>query len=160
MRILAVAVLRKPLLTLLVLVIAGVTLAIVQPWKAPESSDQARVAERDSVWKNPAATFVERRYVVRADAAWVPWGNHTTTVGRWYRETGSDFAADRAEWLVVAARAGWTPSAEPGCAGHFIKKLGKWMALLTVAPDPTGRELGVRIAFPSADDAAAQDCRP
>lgn len=159
MRFLFVAALRRPFLALAVVVIAVVTLAVVQPWKAPEAHSQARLAEHDPVWTaNPAAGFIQSRYVVLADASWVPGGGRTTVVGRWYRTAPDLIAMDRGGWTLAATKAGWTTSADAACPGRFSKRLGKWVAVLTIAPDATGRLLGVRISFPAGEDAAGTAC--
>lgn len=150
MRFLFGAAVRKPLIALAAVAIAVITLTVVKPWKAPEASEQARLAEHDSVWRsNPAAGFVQSKYVVLADAAWAPWGVRTTVVGRWYREGTDGLAFGHGSWTLAATRAGWTPSADSSCTGQFSKRLGKWAGVLTIAPDPTGHLLGVRIAFGS-----------
>jgi hypothetical protein len=150
---------RRVLLIGAVVIVAGTVVPIVKPWKAPESSTQAGLAEHDSVWTaGPRTVAVRSRYVVLADASWVPWGDRTTAVGRWYQPDAAGLAVLRLSWAAAAGTTGWTPSSGPGCAGRFAKRLGKWPAVLTIAPDATGSELGVSIAFPNGGNGGRPLC--
>jgi hypothetical protein len=129
-------------------VIATVALAVERPWKAPEAARQAGLAKADAIWRQePAAqTQPSSTFTDLADAAWVPWADRATIVGRWYPVR--DKPATIAAWEYAAQQSGWVTDDRCG-HGVYTKRLGQWPAPFVVGHDPTGIYLGVRIVFPS-----------
>lgn len=146
---------------LAVVVVAALVAVVVvwKPWKAQEAAAQARLAEHDPLWSMaPAAGQLHSRYVVLADAAWVPWASRTTGVGRWYSPGDTDPSSLQRLWTVTARSTGWTALPGPSCSGAFTKPLGRWSALLTLAPDHTKAYFGVSITFPTGAAATSSPC--
>ena len=152
--------LRRWVIAIAVLALIAVAIAVFRPWKAPEASAQARLAKSDPVWRlGPTADGVDSSYVVPGDAAWVPWANRTTGVGRWYRIGPNDTQTLQSEWTSAAESAGWRQAADPSCQGRLTKELDKWTAVLTIKPDDGGqRFLGVNISFPVGDNRGQPLC--
>ena len=69
-----------------VLVLASVSVFVaVQGRFAAGSRGDIRVAQADTLWTRvPIGAHETSRFAVRADAAWVPWSNNVTGVGRYY----------------------------------------------------------------------------
>jgi hypothetical protein len=129
------------------LVLVLVVVVIQRPWKAGDAAAQARLAKQDALWSAvPAGSRLDRKYAVLADASWVPWGGDTTSVGRWYESSGDGATSTESSWDAAARSSGWAPGGLGSCPG-YTKKLGRWSARLTIAPDITKEFLGVRISF-------------
>jgi hypothetical protein len=135
------------------LVIAGVAAGVRF---APDSRDQARLAERDTLWTHvPSAMRESSRFTGLADAAWVPQLGSTShlssaSVGRYYA-TNEPHSEALARWDQAAAAAGWRLTLSSCHALHdpelgYEKMLGRWSASLTTSF--VGDYLFVVISFP------------
>lgn len=123
---------------------------------APDSREQARLAERDTLWTHvPAAMRETSRFTGLADAAWVPQLGSTAhlssaNVGRYYG-TNEARSEALARWDQTAAAAGWRLTLSSCHALYdpelrYEKTLGRWSASLTTSF--VGDYLFVVISFP------------
>ncbi len=133
-----------------VLLLAFVAVCVaVQGRFAAGSQGDVRAAQADGLWARvPVGIHETSRFAVRADAAWVPWPNNTTFVGRYYLAAAGT-AAPPLGWDVAARSAGW--KAVPGRCGPAVKVFAKALhakpARLTVKLDPTKTYVLVVIRF-------------
>lgn len=134
------AVLLGVVVLMTALVIAGVAAGVRF---APDSREQAQLAERDNVWTHvPSAMRETSRFTGLADAAWVPHLGSTehlssANVGRYYR-TNEARSEALARWDRTAAAAGWRLTSSScdalyGPEARYEKTLGRWSASLTTS---------------------------
>ena len=106
---------------------------------AAGSRGDIRLAQADTLWTHaPFGAHETSRFVVRADAAWVPWSSKVTGVGRYYLAVAGAVAPPQA-WDVAATSAGWNADRAP-CGPTvkvFTKTLHSKPAKLIVELDPT-----------------------
>jgi hypothetical protein len=121
----------------------------LRPEKKPHAREQVQLASSDSLWQHvPPGWREHSRFTVLGDAAWVPWGEPTTSVGRYYRRNRHS-GGDTSAWREAATGTGWRAEGN-GCAAEtsiFAKQLGSWPATLTIGPDATSEYLNVVISF-------------
>lgn len=122
-----------------------------RPEKAPHARQQAQLAAHDALWQTvPSSMRLQSSWTVLGDAAWVPWANSLTGVGRYYTSTLPKAAA-LAEWERSAGTAGWILAGRRCDGAHvtlsFTKTLGRWPALLRIRDDVT-LALGASIRLP------------
>ena len=113
------------------------------------SRGDIRAAESDALWTRvPSAAHETSRFAARADAAWVPWSNPVTGVGRYYPAVAGAVTPPPA-WDVAATSAGWNADRAPCGPGVrvFTKTLHAKQARLTVELNPTGTYVLAVITF-------------
>jgi len=134
-------------LGLLALVALGVFLASARYTSA--SRVEIPAAQADALWAHvPAWSDEQSRYVVRADAGWVPWANPVTNVGRYYRTTRGSVGVP-SSWAAAATSAGWKQVRARCGVGKYVftKHLGGETARLIVELEETKTYLRAAISF-------------
>jgi len=134
------------------LVAAVAWLAVPLILKPPTGRTQARLAQHDPLWEQQPRELRETsRFVVTADAGWLPWANRVTGVGRYYALNPTDRAREIERWSTAATAAGWLPYRTATCGPMTAvvhKRIARATSVLQIAPDATGEYLLVNITFP------------
>jgi hypothetical protein len=134
-----------------------------RPTVGPHARQQARLAGNDAIWDAVPASMSElRRWTDLGDAAWMPWDNTVTSVGRTYT---SDVSGQEAldAWTRAAVSSGWR-STGPGCnprqlAARFHRGDGRWPAVLDLTAGADGRFVRILIRLPSSEINEPSSCQ-
>jgi hypothetical protein len=137
---------------LAVLLLVGGCWHLTAPLKAPHAREQAKLGERDPLWRHvPPGQIQTSRSTSLPDARWIPWaigGDYGSVVVRAYGPVPEPGAALDA-WRQAAISSGWTPASRVCRYGRqhdtYTARRGRWPAVLRIDTGYAANELVIRI---------------